>query len=201
MQATMKRVSRGLLLWTAALALAAGTVQAQTQELEKFVINADAAKRAKVRDEISLATARRIADDCLQQAAERKMGVSVAILNPAGNIVYAVRADGQGPVQIETALMKAKTALYLRDSTHAWQNRLDLNTAVRYLPMDQFFNSGGLPIVVNDVLIGAVGAGGMPPSAQWSDEVCIHNALTKVIGPQPPLAPFLAPGAAAAPAR
>jgi hypothetical protein len=53
----------------------------------------------------------------------------------------------------------------------------------------------------NDVLIGAVGAGGMAPSAQWSDEICIHNALTKVIGPQPPLAPFIAPGAPAAPAR
>ena len=77
----------------------------------------------------------------------------------------------------------------------------ELETAVRYLPLDQFFNSGGLPIVVNDVLIGAVGAGGMAPSAQWSDEICIHNALTKVIGPQPPLAPFLAPGAPAAPAR
>ena len=201
MQSTMKRVSRRLLLWTAALALAAGT-PAETQELEKFVISADAAKRAKVRDEISLATARRIADDCLQQAAERKMGVSVVIMNPAGNIVYAVRADGQGPVQIDTAQMKAKSALYLRDSTHAWQNRTaDLNTAVRYLPLDQFFNSGGLPIVVNDVLIGAVGAGGMAPSAQWSDEICIHNALTKVIGPQPPLAPFIAPGAPAAPAR
>ena len=180
--------------------MAAGAAEAQ--ELEKFVINADAAKRAKVRDEISLATARRIADDCLQQAAERKMGVSVAVLNPAGNIVYAVRADGQGPVQIDTALMKARSALYLRDSTHAWQNRTtDLSTAVRYLPLDQFFNSGGLPIVVNDVLIGAVGAGGMPPSAQWSDEICIHNALTKVIGPQPPLAPFIAPGAPAAPTR
>ena len=201
MQSQLKRVSRGLLLWTTALVLAAGPAQAQ--ELETFVINADAAKRAKVRDEISLAVARRIADDCLQQAAERKMGVSVAVLNPAGNIVYAIRADGQGPVQIDTALMKAKSALYLRDSTHAWQNRTtDLNTAVRYLPIGQFFNSGGLPIVVNDVLIGAVGAGGMPPSAQWSDEICLHNALTKVIGPQPPLAPFLAPGAApAAPAR
>jgi glc operon protein GlcG len=199
----MKRVSR-LLLWTAVLALAGRAAEAQeaAPQLEKFVINADAAKRAKVRDEISLATARQIADGCLQQAAERKLGVSVVILNPAGNIVYAVRADGQGPVQIETALMKAKTALWTRDSTHAWQNRtMDLNTAIRYLPMEQFFNSGGLPIIVNDVLIGAVGAGGMAPSAQWSDEICIHNALTKVIGPQPPLAPFLAPGAAAAPAR
>ena len=200
MQSGMTRLSRRLLLWAAALALAAGAAEAQ--DLEKFVISADAAKRAKVRDEISLATARRIADDCLQQAAERKQGVSVVVMNPAGNIVYAVRADGQGPVQIDTAQMKAKSALYLRDSTHAWQNRTtDLNTAVRYLPLDQFFNSGGLPIVVNDVLIGAVGAGGMAPSAQWSDEICIHNALTKVIGPQPPLAPFLAPGAPAAPAR
>ena len=199
MQATVKWVSRGLLLCTAALALAAGAAGAQAQELEKFVISADAAKRAKVRDEISLATARRIADDCLQQAAERKLGVSVAILNPTGNVVYAVRADGQGPVQIDTALMKAKSALYLRDSTHAWQNRTtDLNTAIRYLPLDQFFNSGGLPIVVNDVLIGAIGAGGMAPSAQWSDEICVHNALTKLIGPQPPLAPFSPP---APPAR
>src|SRR5688500_2312078 len=99
MQATVKRVSRGLLFWMAALALAAGAAQAQTQELEKFVISPEAAKRAKVRDEISLATARQIADNCLQQAAERKLGVSVVILNPSGNIVYAVRADGQGPVQ------------------------------------------------------------------------------------------------------
>ena len=37
--------------------------------------------------------------------------------------------------------------------------------------------------------------------AQWSDEICIHNALTNVIGPQPPLAPFVAPGTPAAPAR
>jgi uncharacterized protein GlcG (DUF336 family) len=170
---------------------------ADAQNLGKFVIDGDAAKRARVRDEISLATARRIADDCLQQAAERKLGVSVVILNPSGDIVYALRADGQRPVQIETALMKAKSALYLRDSTHAWQNRtMDVNTAIRYLPLDQFFNSGGLPIVVDDVLIGAVGAGGMGPSAEWSDEICVHNALTKVIGPQPPLAPFIAPAPA-----
>ncbi len=26
---------------------------------------------------------------------------------------------------------------------------------------------------------------------QWSDEICANNALTDVIGPQPPLAPFL----------
>ncbi len=29
----------------------------------------------------------------------------------------------------------------------------------------QFWNSGGLPIIVDDVLIGAIGVGGMPPAA------------------------------------
>jgi hypothetical protein len=42
---------------------------------------------------------------------------------------------------------------------------------------------------------------GSVADAQWSDEICVHNALTKVIGPQPPLAPFVAPAAPAPPAR
>ncbi|OLC28167.1 MAG: hypothetical protein DMG19_13020 [Acidobacteria bacterium] len=57
----------------------------------------------------------------------------------------------------------------------------------------QFWNSGGLPIIVDDVLIGAIGVGGMPPAAEWSDEICAHQAMTTVLGPQPPLAPFLPP--------
>ena len=43
--------------------------------------------------------------------------------------------------------------------------------------------SGGLPIVVDDQLIGAVGVGGGN-----ADEQCAYQALVKVLGPQPPLA-------------
>ena len=47
-----------------------------------------------------------------------------------------------------------------------------------------FANSGGLPIVVNKQLIGAVGVGGSAPSRPvWSDEICAHKALVEVIGP------------------
>ena len=35
----------------------------------------------------------------------------------------------------------------------------------RLTPLGQFWNSGGLPIIVDDVLIGAIGVGGMPPAA------------------------------------
>lgn len=48
--------------------------------------------------------------------------------------------------------------------------------------------SGGLPIVVDDQMIGAIGVGGGN-----ADEQCAYQALTKVLGPQPPLAPNMPP--------
>lgn len=179
----------------AAMALVSKVVAAE--ELKDFVISAEAAKRAKTRDEISLDTARKIAEHCFDQANERKMGTSIFVLDPSGHIVYALRSDGQTPIAVETALLKAKTALFMRGSTHAEMNRMIQNPErdARLRPLqdefDLFWNSGGLPIVVNDVMIGAIGVGGMAPSAEWSDEICAHNALTAVIGPQPPLAPFV----------
>ncbi len=187
--------SRHRVLVTVGLALSAGTLAAQ--DIEEFVINSEAARNAKTRDEVSLDTARRIADHCLHQATERNQGTSIFVLNPSGHIVYALRSDGQTPIAVETALLKAKTALFMRGSTHAQMNRVMQDPArdARLRPLqaefDLFWNSGGLPIVVDDILIGAIGVGGMAPSAEWSDEICAHNALTDVIGPQPPLAPFV----------
>ncbi len=184
-----------LALVAVGLALSAGSLAAR--DIEEFVISAEAAKSAKTRDEISLDTARRIADHCFQQAAERNLGTSIFVLSPSGHIVYALRADGQTPIATETALLKAKTAVFMRGSTHAQMNRVMQDPARdrRLRPLqaefDLFWNSGGLPIVVDGVMIGAIGVGGMAPSAEWSDEICANNALTDVIGPQPPLAPFL----------
>ena len=164
-------------------------------DINRFILPADRAKAAKTVHEISRETARSIADVCFQWARESNVAVSIFILSPAGQIVFAERMDGQGPVNIETAMMKAKTALYMRDSTHAWMNRTMENPdfAMRLIPLGQFWNSGGLPIVVNDILIGAIGVGGAAATPQFSDEMCAHRALTQVLGPQPPLAPNLPP--------
>ena len=57
------------------------------------------------------------------------------------------------------------------------------------IQLGEFPNSGGLPIVVNKQMIGAVGVGGSAPKPPvWSDEICAHKALTEVIGASvPPL--------------
>jgi uncharacterized protein GlcG (DUF336 family) len=45
-----------------------------------------------------------------------------------------------------------------------------------------------LPIIVEDVLIGAIGVGGSAGGNFGAlDEECAHNALVAVLGPQPPI--------------
>jgi len=106
--------------------------------------------------------------------------------------------DGQLPIGVETALLKAKTALYARTPSSAVAQRFNtLDGRVIRLNLGQasglayYFVGGGLPIVVEDQLIGAIGVGGGN-----MDEMCAYTALTKVLGPQPPLTPTQPPPAA-----
>src|SRR3979490_2856761 len=71
----------------------------------------------------------------------------------------------------------------------------DPTQELQQIQLGFFANSGGLPIVVNKQLIGAVGVGGSAPRPPvWSDEICGHKALTEVIGPSvPPLVEDLPP--------
>jgi uncharacterized protein GlcG (DUF336 family) len=97
--------------------------------------------------------------------------------------------DGVVPIGNETALMKAKTVLYARSSSAAVAQRFSsVDSRVIRLDLgkdeglDYYFVGGGLPIIVDDQLIGAVGVGGGN-----ADEMCAYQALVKVLGPQPPL--------------
>jgi uncharacterized protein GlcG (DUF336 family) len=166
---------------SAALLLAA----ASAQNINKFVISEEAAKRTLIRNEISVETAAKITQACVDFAKKNNIAVSVFILSPTGQIVHAYRMDGQVPINVETALLKAESVLYTRDSSHARANMVanNVSTQLRWSRLDVFPVSGGLPIIVDNQMIGAIGVGGAN-----RDEECAHSALTTVIGPQPPLA-------------
>ncbi len=91
---------------------------------------------------------------------------------------------------METALLKAKSVLYTRDSTHARAKMVANNLALqlRWSQIGVFPTSGGLPILVDDQMIGAIRVGGSN-----QDEECAYQALTSVVGPQRALAPKLPP--------
>jgi len=164
---------------------------ASAQNIDKFVVSGDAAKKVMTR-EISADTAEKITQACVNYAKEHNVAVSVFILSPTGQIVHAHRMDGQVPINVQTGLLKAKSVLYTRDSTHARANMVANNLALqlRWSDIGVFPTSGGLPIMVDDQMIGAIGVGGSN-----QDEECAYAALTSVVGPQPPLAPKLPPAA------
>lgn len=181
------RAGLSLLLVAAAMFVASTRVSAQGAD--KFVITGEAAKKALTKSEISGVTAAKIAQVCEDFATQHSIAVSIFILSPAGSIVHAHRMDGQSPTAIDTALYKAQSALYSRVSTHELANRTTDNLGAQlryYTRLNQFPVSGGMPIIVDNQLIGAIGVGGSN-----MDEECAYAALTAVLGPQPPLAPKL----------
>src|SRR5215469_10112038 len=141
------------------LALAAG---ASAQNLSKFVISDEAAKKTLNKYEISAETAAKITQACVDYAVKNNIAVTVFILSPTGQIVHAHRMDGQVPINIETAQLKAESVLYTRDSTHARANMVANNVALqmRWSKLPVFPTSGGLPIMVEGQMIGAIGVGG-----------------------------------------
>jgi uncharacterized protein GlcG (DUF336 family) len=158
---------------------------------QQFVVSGKAAEKIGDFTTINLATAERIAEACEEGATAHGGQHTIMILDKAGNQVYMDRMDGQGYLNIITAEMKARTALLGRQPSKHYMNLViqDPNREFELLQLGFYPVAGGLPIVVNKQLIGVVGAGGFRPNPPvWSDEICAHTALVKVIGPSvPPL--------------
>jgi len=194
----------GILLFAgAALVFVCGNAWAQgatPAPFSKVTVSDDVAKRTLMKAVVNADTARAIVDSCVQWTKQQPGNVTIAIfvLSPTGEIIDSHQMDGVLPIGAETGLMKAKTALYARSSSAVVAQRFN-NVDGRLIRLDlgkaqglsYYFVGGGLPIVVDNQLIGAVGVGGGN-----ADEMCAYQALEKVLGPQPPLAPATPPGGA-----
>jgi glc operon protein GlcG len=199
----------GVIAAVAVAAFAFGSADAWAQgatpaPLSKVTVSDEAAKRTLMKAVINADTARAIVDACVewQKAQPGNVSIVIFVLSPTGQIIDSHQMDGVVPIGAETGLMKAKTALYARSSSAAVAQRFrDVDGRLIRLDLGKeeglsyYFVGGGLPIVVDNQLIGAVGVGGGN-----ADEQCAYQALVKVLGPQPPLTPAQPP-AGAAPAQ
>ena len=174
-------------VWVAAIALSS---MASAQNVpEQFVVSGKTAEKIQDFTTVNLATAERIADACEKAATAEGVQISIMVLDNDGNHVYMDRMDGQGYLNIVTAEMKARTALADRAPSKLRMNTVteDPTRELQFMQLGLFANSGGLPMVVNKQMIGAVGVGGSAPRVPvWSDEICAHKALVEVLGPSVP---------------
>jgi uncharacterized protein GlcG (DUF336 family) len=180
----------GLSVAVAATAIVGAALAAES---DKFVVRGDASKVIMEQNSINIATAEAIGKACVDEATKEGVKISIVIYDQFGEAVYFYRMDGQGKANVDTAFMKARTALNVRAPSKTVMNQVlqGRSSELRQYSFGNFANSGGLPIIINgNQLIGAVGVGGSAPKPPvWSDEICAWRALTKVMGPQPPLLP------------
>ena len=199
--AAFSKLNVGFVVLGAVLIASPTFAQTPPAKLRDVTMSQENTKRAHLQ-EINLDTARKLADACVEYSRARNPqgGATVVVVGPSGNIIYAQRSDGQIPNNFDSAFEKAKMALYMRAPTRSMVNRWGSpEAALARAPLNLYLVEGGYPVIIEDMMIGALGVGG----ASGGDEECGHAALEKVLGPQAPIVPPVRPtpvGPAAPPA-
>lgn len=129
---------------TALVAAAAGAASAQTIE-----------KKA-----LSLAAAKKVAAAAEAEAMKNKFTMSIAVIDDGGFVVYQETIDETQRGSVETALAKARSALFYKRPTKAFEDALASGrTGLLALP-DAIPIEGGIPLSAAGKVIGAVGVSG-----------------------------------------
>jgi uncharacterized protein GlcG (DUF336 family) len=126
---------------------------------------------------VSMQMARTIADAAMECVSTGN-GLSVAVVDRAGQIKVLVRGDGTPPMGAELSRRKAYTARTFRRPSLEWAKRTETGLAGQRMLTDVIPLGGGMPIKVGDEVIGAVGVSGA--GDQQDDENCAKSALAKV---------------------
>lgn len=127
---------------------------------------------------ISSAGARALADACTAWAEQNKQVVAMAILDWGGNVVESHAMEGAPANAIDTALLKAKSALRWRRPTSETNKMVRSGENLAPTFMRDFPQPGALPIVLNNQVIGAMGVSGA------DGEKCAQAAMDAVFNGQ-----------------
>jgi glc operon protein GlcG len=168
----------------------------------EFVVNGAGAAHVFDANQISLASAKKLVRACRDWAAAKGATMSAYVLDNAGEMVHMERMDGQVSSDVHTALLKAQTAVRLREPTSIRGTQM-LN-AGRVSPRNAspnmfnfYLDSGGIPIVVDGQMVGAVGVSGVDGG---QDENCAIEGLKAAFGDHATLPVYRPAGAGRGPA-
>lgn len=129
---------------------------------------------------INLETAKKAAQAAASEMRRMKQDMTIAVVDSGGNLVYLERSNQAGLGTIEPAIGKAKAANGIKVPTKVIEDLIVKQHMVNLIAVPGAFPvEGGVPLVVNNQVIGAIGAsGGMP-----ADDGAVANAGAKSLQP------------------
>ncbi len=123
---------------------------------------------------ISSAGARALADACTAWAERNKVVVAMAVLDWGGNLIESHAMEGAAANAIDTALLKAKSALRWRRATSETNRIVRSGENLAPTFMNDFPQPGALPLMLNGQVIGAMGV------SSADGEKCVQAAMDEV---------------------
>jgi uncharacterized protein GlcG (DUF336 family) len=109
---------------------------------------------------ITLADAKTMLAAAEAEAVRNNWEVVIAVVNDGGRIVAVHRMDGARPGNDDIALAKARTSAMTCRPSAVWQKWID-GPHPAYATFPFLAAQGGLPIIINGDLIGAIGVSGV----------------------------------------
>ena len=132
------------------------------------------AKTTRTIQVVSSSGARALADACSEWAVQNKQTVAMAVLDWGGNLIESHAMEGAPMNSIDTALLKAKSALRWRRPTSETNRIVRSGENLAPTFMNDFPQNGALPIILNGEVIGSMGVSGA------DGEKCAKAAIDKV---------------------
>jgi glc operon protein GlcG len=111
---------------------------------------------------LTLADVKIIAAAAEAEAVQNKWAVTIAIVDDGGHLLWQQRLDGAPPISAHIAPAKANTAALGRRESKIYEELIN-NGRISFLSAPQIAGmlEGGVPVVVEGHVIGAVGVSGV----------------------------------------
>jgi len=140
--------------------LLAGAAHAQTAPAAPETVPEELPFDIPYGPSITVAHAQKVAMAAEAECRKHKWKMAISIVDPAGNLVYFWKMDGTQTASITIAEHKARVAATFRRPTKVFEDLIAKNNL--YLTtLDGLIGSrGGVPLVENGKIIGAIGVSG-----------------------------------------
>jgi glc operon protein GlcG len=126
---------------------------------------------------ISLKRAQAAIQAAMSEAEKRGWPVNIAVVDSGGNLVSMVRMDGAQLASIAISEHKARVAAKYRRPTKVYEDAVQTKDYKYILSLDDAIASrGGIPLIEDGKLIGAIGCSGATGSQD--EVVCSAGAAT-----------------------
>ena len=109
---------------------------------------------------LTLDDCRKMIAACEAEARRNNWEVVIAILDDGGHLLMLERMDGATPANAEIAMQKGRSAAISRRSTKMWEDRIK-DGRLAMLKMPVLPVQGGIPVMYQDVCVGAIGVSGV----------------------------------------